>query len=62
MTFATSTSRLRAYKIVRLDAEYFVNSVIENVNTNLTMTTKMKDFLILVKKEVTNCVCSLEDI
>lgn len=62
MTFATSTSRLRAYKIVQLDAEYFVNSVIENVNTNLTMTTKMKELLILVKKEVTNCVCSLEDI
>ena len=45
-----------------LDVAYFVNSAIENVNINPTMTTKIQENLILVKKEVTRCVCLLMDI
>ena len=45
-----------------LDVAYYVNFAIENVNINLTMTAKMQEYLILVKKEVTRCVCSPVDI
>jgi hypothetical protein len=45
-----------------LDAVFYVNFAIENVNINPTMTVKMQEYHILAKREVTRYVCSLVDI